>query len=364
MTAADPAAAADSQRLLDQIRRGAQAVSRNLRYMEVCGTHTMAIHRAGLPGLLPKNIRLLSGPGCPVCVTPMGYLDAALELARRPGTTLTTFGDMMRVPGASGSLDLERASGADVRIVYSPIEAVRLAGQSPRRNVVFLAVGFETTAPGTALALAEAERKGIRNFFALCAHKIIPPALAALLADKEAALDGLILPGHVSAILGLEPYRFIAAEYGRAGVITGFEPEDVLQALLMLLRQAVAGEAKVENQYPRVVRPEGNPAARALLERYFERCDAEWRGLGTIPASGLQLRPEFASRDAATALGVEIGRGVEPAGCLCGEVLRGRIEPEACPLFAEQCTPMTPVGACMVSSEGTCAAHYKYSRRV
>jgi hydrogenase expression/formation protein HypD len=360
MNRADPAA--DSGRLLEEIRRAAEKVGRPVRFMEVCGTHTMAIHRAGLPGLLPPNVRLLSGPGCPVCVTPMGYLDAALELAKRPEITLATFGDMMRVPGSGGSLDQAHARGADVRVVYSAAEAVRFAEQRPDRTVVFLAVGFETTAPGAALALAEVKRKGTPNFHLLCAHKIIPPALAALLADKQAALDGLILPGHVSAILGIEPYRFIAEEFGRAGVITGFEPEDVLQSILMLLHQAADGEAKVENQYTRVVRPEGNPAARALLERTFERCDTEWRGVGVIPASGLRLRPEFAARDAESALGVKVGRGVEPTGCLCGEVLRGRIEPPQCPLFAKRCTPMTPVGACMVSSEGTCAAHYKYSR--
>jgi len=360
MKSGEPAAPEEGRRLLSEIHRLVERLGRTVRYMEVCGTHTMAIYRAGLPGLLPPNLRLLSGPGCPVCVTPMGYLDAALELARRPQVTLATFGDMVRVPGSGTSLERERAQGADVRIVYSSLDAVNLAEAMPDRNVVFLAVGFETTAPGTALAIAEAERRGLTNFLILSAHKVVPPALSALLADEKTALDGFILPGHVSAILGLEAYRFIAEKHRRACVVTGFEPEDILQALLMLLMQTAANTPGVENQYARVVRPEGNPAARQLLEKYFEVCDTEWRGLGTLPASGLRLRRQYAAWDATAVLGARIGTAAEPPGCLCGEVLRGRVEPEQCPLFGVRCAPLTPVGACMVSSEGTCAAHFKY----
>jgi len=349
-----------AKRLLGRITTAADRIDRTVRLMEVCGTHTMAIYRSGLPSLLPENVRLLSGPGCPVCVTPMGYMDAAIDLARRPDVTVATFGDMVRVPGSESSLEREKASGADVRVVYSPLDAVRIACAEPGRTVVFLAVGFETTAPTTAVTLDESRRLGATNFFALCAHKVIPPALRVLLSDASAALDGLILPGHVSVILGARPYEFIAREFGRAAVITGFEPADVLQAILMLLEQIARGEPRIEIQYSRVVKPEGNPAARAQIEQRLALCDTEWRGLGRLPASGLKLRPEFEDRDAVAALGVRVPEGREPPGCRCGEVLRGAIAPEECALFAKRCTPRTPVGACMVSSEGTCAAHYKY----
>ena len=330
--------------------------------MEVCGTHTMAIFRGGLPSLLPANVRLLSGPGCPVCVTPMGYVDAAVALARRPDVTVATFGDMVRVPGSQTSLERERAAGADVRVVYSPTDALRLAEEQRDRKVVFLGVGFETTAPATAVTVGEAQRREVGNFFMLSAHKLVPPALRALLADETAALDGLILPGHVSVVLGTRPYEFIAQDFGRPGVVTGFEPTDVLQAIGMLLEQIVRNEPQIENQYARVVRPEGNPAALERVREFLEPCDTEWRGLGQLPESGLRLRAEFRRHDAEAALGVEIPEGKEPAGCRCGDVLRGMIEPEACGLFAKRCTPMTPVGACMVSSEGSCAAHFKYRR--
>ena len=349
-------------RVLAQIRAVAERIKRPVRLMEVCGTHTMAIFRAGLPGLLPPNVRLLSGPGCPVCVTPMGYLDAAIRLAHRPDVTVVTFGDMMRVPGSESSLERERAAGADVRVVYSPMDALHLAESNGDRKVVFLAVGFETTAPATAVTLGDAARRGVSNFYMLPAHKLIPPALRVLLADESAALDGFILPGHVSVVLGLRPYEFIAREFGRAGVIAGFETTDVLQCVVMLLMSIAEGEPRVENQYARVVPVEGNPAALRQIERHFEPCDAEWRGLGKIPVSGLKMREKFSEHDATAALGVEVLPGREPPGCHCGEVLRGLMEPEECGLFAKRCTPATPVGACMVSSEGTCAAHFKYRR--
>ena len=348
-----------ARRLIAEIYAIASAIGRPVRLMEVCGTHTMAIFRAGLPALLPVNVRLLSGPGCPVCVTPMGYMDAAIQLARRRDLTVATFGDMIKVPGSESSLERERAAGADVRVVYSPLDALRLAEQNPGRAVVFLGVGFETTAPATAVTLSEAARLGIENFFVLCAHKVVPPALRALLADESAALDGFILPGHVSAVLGAQPYGFIAEEFRRAAVITGFEPSDVLQSILMLLQQIASRQPKIEIQYSRVVKPEGNPAAQRAIAEHFTICDTEWRGLGSLPASGLAVRKEYQDHDAA-ALGVTVQHGKEPQGCHCGEVLRGLLEPEACPLFARRCTPATPVGACMVSSEGTCAAHFKY----
>ena len=351
------------KKLLVRIRSVADRIKRPVRLMEVCGTHTMTIFRAGLPALLPSNVRLLSGPGCPVCVTPMGYLDAAILLSQRPDVTLATFGDMVRVPGSESSLERERARGADVRVVYSPMDALHMAREDAGRKVVFLAVGFETTAPATAVTVGAAVAERTDNFLILSAHKLVPPALRVLLADEGAALDGLILPGHVSAILGLAPYRFIAEAFGRAGAIAGFEPADVLQAILMLLTSIADERPRVENKYTRVVPAEGNAAALRQVERYFETGDAEWRGLGQIPASGLRLREEFGRHDAAAVLGVTVLSGREPAGCRCGDVLRGLVEPEECGLFGKRCKPATPVGACMVSSEGTCAAHYTYGGR-
>ena len=346
--------------LLNRIRGLAREIGRTVRLMEVCGTHTMTIHRAGLPGLLPENVRLLSGPGCPVCVTPMGYVDAAVALAQRSDTIVTTFGDMMRVPGSAMSLEQARAQGAGVQMVYSPSDALTLARQRPQQTVVFLAVGFETTAPATAVTLDEAQRTGVKNFHVLAAHKVVPPALRVLLDDPETAIDGFILPGHVSVVLGLAPYEFIARDFSRSGVVTGFEPNDVLQSIAMLLGHIASEKAVIENQYGRVVRPEGNRAALTRMEKAFDLCDAEWRGLGSLPASGLKLKSAYGAHDAETTLGVVIAKGKEPAGCRCGEVLRGIAAPEQCGLFATRCTPMTPVGACMVSSEGTCAAHFKY----
>jgi hydrogenase expression/formation protein HypD len=348
------------RRLAAEIRDASAAIGRPVRLMEVCGTHTMAIFRAGLRSLIPENVRLLSGPGCPVCVTPMGYVDAAVELSRRSDVTVATFGDMVRVPGSESSLERERGRGADVRIVYSPLDALRMAQERPDRKVVFLGVGFETTAPAAAITLFEARRRGVGNFLLFSAHKVVPPALRALLASEAAALDGFILPGHVSVVLGAAPYEFIPKEYRRAAVITGFEPLDILQAILMLLRQVAAGHPKVEIQYSRVVRPEGNLAARRAMAECFAPCDTEWRGLGVLPHSGLKVREEFEEHDAVRQLGVKVLEGREPAGCRCGEVLRGLIEPEECPLFATRCTTAAPVGACMVSSEGTCAAHFNF----
>ena len=328
--------------------------------MEVCGTHTMAIYQHGIRSLLPPQIRLISGPGCPVCVTPVGFVDHAVALARRPQTVIATFGDMVRVPGSSSNLQHEQATGARIQIVYSPLDAVAFAEKNPELEVVFLGVGFETTTPTIAGAVVTAERKGLKNFSVLCSHKTMPGPMATLAGDPELQVDGYLCPAHVSAIIGADAYKPLVDAYNVPCVVTGFEPLDVLQGVHMLARQIIAGEAKVETQYSRVVRPQGNPKALALLHQVFEPCDARWRGIGDIPDSGLQLRPAYAAFDAAIKLSVEVEPAREHAGCLCGEILKGKVGPRDCPLFRTVCTPEEPVGACMVSSEGTCAAEYKY----
>jgi hydrogenase expression/formation protein HypD len=338
---------------------GRQAV-RPVSIMEVCGTHTVAIFRHGLRELLPNTIRLISGPGCPVCVTPTTEIDRAIGLARNPEVTLATFGDMLRVPGSVGSLQVARAGGCDVRIVYSARDALQLALASPGRAVIFLAVGFETTSPTVAATVREARQRGVENFFVLSAHKLIPPAMRALLEAGEAKIDGFLCPGHVSVIIGSAPYEFIPQEYGVPCVIAGFEPLDILQGVAMLVAQQEAGRPAVEIQYRRGVRPEGNQAARECVGEVFEVCETEWRGLGTIPASGLRLRPEFEQHEAARAFPVRVSEAGEPPGCRCGDVLRGVLTPDRCPLFERVCRPEQPVGPCMVSSEGTCAAWHQY----
>jgi len=329
-------------------------------FMEVCGTHTMAVRRNGLPSLFPETVRLISGPGCPVCVTPVGYVDHALALAEQPDVTITTFGDLIRVPGSFSSLERARAQGASVEVVYSPLDALALARRRPDRQVVFLGVGFETTAPTAAAAIRQAAKEGLENFSVLGAHKVIPPAMELLASAPDLALDGFLCPGHVSTIIGTEAYRPIAEDFGLPCVVAGFEPLDVMQGLVMLTAQVRSGRSDVENQYRSVVRPEGNPRAMAVIEELFEPEDTTWRGLGTIPASGLKIREEFAHYDAARRFQVDLPQPVEPKGCLCGEILKGTRQPADCPLFGSRCTPRNPVGACMVSSEGTCAAHYRY----
>lgn len=353
----DPRAAAD---LVAVIKR---AVGKEpVRLMEVCGTHTVAIFRSGIRQLLAGAIELVSGPGCPVCVTAQRDIDFAIGLAGEPGVTLATYGDMLKVPGTRGSLQQARAEGADVRIVYSALDAVRLAADHPDRRVVFLGVGFETTAPAAAMAVEAAQRRGLRNFFVYSVHKVVPPALRALLDSGEVALDGLILPGHVSVVIGLEPYRFVADEYGLPAVVTGFEPLDILAGIRTLVTMRRCGTPAVASEYRRAVRPEGNLAAQAAMARVFAPADASWRGLGPIPGSGLQLSEAFAGFDAAREFAVDVSFSREPTGCLCGEVLCGRATPLDCKLFAAACTPARPVGPCMVSYEGTCAAYYAYGR--
>ena len=345
---------------LAEIKRIVAGHDDTMTLMEVCGTHTMAIYQHGIRALLPEQIRLISGPGCPVCVTPVGYVDRAVALARRPDTVMTTFGDMIRVPGSSSSLIREQATGADVRIVYSPLDAVSIAEKNPEKEIVFLGVGFETTTPTIAGAVLTAEQKGLKNFSVLTSHKTMPAPMEALIADPELQVDGYICPAHVSAIIGSEAYRPLVEQYRVPAVITGFEPLDVLQGVAMLARQIVAGRAEVETQYRRVVKPEGNVKAREILYRVFQPCDARWRGIGDISGSGLELRPEYAKFNAALKLPVAVEEPREHAGCLCGDILKGKVRPTDCKLFRTVCTPEDPVGACMVSSEGTCAAEYKY----
>ena len=338
-----------------------KGITKPLVFMEVCGTHTMAIYQYGLRTLLPSEVKLISGPGCPVCVTPNGYLDRAIALSRLPDLIITTFGDMLRVPGSSSSLMLERAKGADIRIVYSPLDAVQIAAGNPGKRVVFLGVGFETTAPTIAGSILTAKAQGVDNYFVLASHKTMPQPMAILSADPDLRVDGYICPAHVSAIIGANAYRSLCEEYRVPCVVTGFEPTDVMQGVEMLVRQALSGESRVEIQYSRVVRWEGNAKARAILAEVFTPYDAPWRGIGVLPGSGLRIADPYRAFDAELAIPVAVEELKEHAGCLCGEILKGKVSPTDCPLFGSSCTPESPVGACMVSSEGTCAAAYKYA---
>ena len=347
---------------LQEIRELAAQIGRPVHIMEVCGTHTMAIFRTGLRSLLPENVRLLSGPGCPVCVTHDQFLEHALAIAAAPHTLVATFGDMLRVPSRSGSLEAARARGAKVQVVYSPLDALKSARLYPELRVVFLGIGFETTAPTTAGALLEAARDGIKNFSVLSGHKTMPAALRALLASGEVRIDGFLMPGHVSVITGTHIYEFVAREYGKPCVITGFEADDLLAGIAQTLRLIAAKRAVVDNQYPRAVTADGNRQAKALLDKVFEPCDAIWRGLGRIPGSGLKLRAAFVDFDAERIFPAPSAPAPETSrGCRCGEVLRGVIAPPQCPLFRNACTPWSPQGACMVSGEGTCAAYFRFS---
>lgn len=352
-----------SRRLIDAIDRKLRSLELpQVKIMEVCGTHTVSIFRSGLRSLLPDRLALLSGPGCPVCVTPTRYIDHAIELGRRSDITVATFGDMVKVPGSESSLEKERGKGIDVRIVYSVSDALRIA-QSIRPGIlVFLGVGFETTAPTIASAIIEARERDIANFCVLSAHKLIPPAMCALL-DEDVGIDAFLCPGHVSVVTGAKAYQEVSDRYRKPCVVSGFEPLDVLQSALMIISQIAQGVSRTEIQYTRVVTWEGNETAQKLMDEVFEPCDVQWRGLGTIPRSGLRIRREFAGFDAAQRFEVDLPETKEPPGCLCGDVLRGVSTPRECRLFAKACTPENPVGPCMVSSEGTCSAYFKYGRQ-
>lgn len=334
----------------------------NLHVMEVCGTHTMAIAAHGLRTLLPQGLELISGPGCPVCVSDSAYVDQAVLLSQLPiRAIVATYGDMVRVPGSTGSLAQARSAGADVRVVMGASAALDLARANPCRQVVFLGVGFETTAPGTALALQQARREGIGNFSVLTAHKTIIPAMEALLADLDNSIDAFLCPGHVSVIIGSDAYKPLVERFGRPCVVAGFEPGQILMGLVEILTQLRDHRPRASSVYG-VVRPEGNPTARAVLEEVFQPAEAVWRSLGSIPGSGLELRPAWQDFNAAQRFGLPKPRSFDPPGCRCGEVIRGRRRPAECSLFGKRCRPTQPVGPCMISSEGACAAAYRYER--
>lgn len=337
---------------IENLARG----KKNLRFMEVCGTHTVSIFRAGIRNILPENVELVSGPGCPVCVTCDEYIDAAIAYSKMDGVIIATFGDMLKVPGSAGTLAEEAAAGAEVRVIYSPLDCIKIALENPTRRVIFLAVGFETTAPTAAATVLAAKAQGVRNLLFLSAQKLVPPALKMLLADSAVKVDGFLLPGHVAVVTGADAFRFLEVP----AVVAGFEPEEILLALVNLLRQVDAGRAEVANEYKSVVKAEGNLAAKKILAQVYEEVDAKWRGLGVIPKSGLRMRAEFAEFDAEKVLPLEIKKAARRTACRCGEVLRGVISPTECPLFGKACQPLHAVGPCMISVEGVCAAWYKY----
>ena len=346
-----------AQKILRQIK---SISKKKINLMEVCGTHTLAIFRNGIRKMLPSNINLISGPGCPVCVTPISYIDEIIALSRGENFIITTFGDMIRVPGSTSTLEKEKTDGADIRIVYSTLDTLKIAQDNSSKEVVFMGVGFETTSPTIASAVLKAQKEKIENFSVLSVAKIIPPAMKALLGGEELNIDGFICPGHVSAIIGSKPYNFITAQHKVPCVICGFEPLDILQSIYMLVKQIEDGRAEVEIQYERVVKPEGNKIALDKINEVFKVVDSDWRGIGNIPLSGLEIKDKYRQFNARKFV-VETEETKEPKGCRCGEVLRGVITPPECPLFGEICTPENPQGACMVSTEGTCAAYYKYN---
>lgn len=346
--------------LLAGIKKNIESLGCTVRYMEVCGTHTVSIFRAGLRQILPESVELVSGPGCPVCVTPDIYMDTAIAYAKQEDVIITTFGDMLKVPGSKSSLSEAMAEGADIRVVYSPLDSLPIAKENPDKKVIFLAVGFETTAPTAAAVVIAAKEQGIENFYVLSAQKLVPPAMRSLLADPEMRIDGFLLPGHVAVVTGTDDFAFLANEYKLPGVVAGFEPLEILRAVYRLTQMTVSGEAKVLNEYGKVVRAEGNPAARKILDMVYEPADSEWRGLGMIPASGLQVKKEWREYDISFVRPLDIPRVEKNTACRCGEVLSGKVTPHDCPLFGKACVPEHSIGPCMVSVEGVCAAWYKY----
>ena len=346
-----------AQRALQEIKNISK---KRVNLMEVCGTHTVNIFRNGIKKMLPTNINLISGPGCPVCVTPIRYIDEIIALSRESDFIITTFGDMIKVPGSTSTLEKEKANGSDIRVVYSTLDALEVARNNPSKKIVFMGVGFETTSPTIASAVLKAQKDEINNFAVLSVAKIISPAMKALLDGKEVNIDGFICPGHVSAIIGSKPYNFITTQYKVPCVICGFEPLDILQSIYMLVKQIEDGRAEVEIQYERVVKPEGNKIALDKIKEVFKEVNSDWRGIGNIPLSGLEVKDKYGKFNARK-FEVEIEETKESRGCRCGEVLRGVIIPPDCPLFRKVCIPENPQGACMVSTEGTCAAYYKYN---
>lgn len=333
---------------------------KTISLMEVCGTHTVSIARSGIKSLLPKNVKLLSGPGCPVCVTANCDIDKIIAISKLPDVIIATFGDMVRVPGSKSSLDEERGKGADVRVCYSPLDALDLAQSLPTKQIIFVGVGFETTTPIIAATIKRAKDLNIQNFSVLCAHKNMGPALSLIASDKDLKIDGFILPGHVSTITGEDTFKFLAEKFHIPGVITGFEPVDILQGIAMLLQQIGNCEAKIEIAYERCVKEHGNVVAQNMIDDIFETCDSTWRGLGNIKNSGYRIRDNYSEYDASKKFDLNIESPVENSACKCGEVLKGKIYPNQCPLFRKVCTPENPIGPCMVSSEGSCAAYYRY----
>lgn len=346
-----------ARHLLERIHTFTEKVT----IMEVCGTHTMALFKTGIRFGLPSTVTLVSGPGCPVCVTPLEIVQNAIELACRENTVFFCFGDMMKVPGVSGTLELARAqSNANVKIMYSPLDALEYAREEPHKDIILFGVGFETTIPLFASILLRAQKDKIKNLYLLCAFKLIPPALQALLSDGDCPIDGFLLPGHVSSIIGEDAYRFMVETYQASGVITGFESVDILEGIYLLLDIVSKKEAAIQNQYARFVTKEGNRTAHDIMYTVFSKCNARWRGIGELPMSGLQLKSDFAQFDAQNLIDFKITSVPEPSGCCCGDVIKGKIKPLACPLFKVVCAPHHAIGPCMVSSEGTCAAYYKY----
>ncbi len=346
-----------AQRTLQEIKNISK---KKVNLMEVCGTHTVNIFRNGIKKMLPTSINLISGPGCPVCVTSLRYIDEIIALSRESDFIITTFGDMIKVPGSTSTLEKEKANGSDIRVMYSTLDALEVARNNPSKKIVFMGVGFETTSPTIASAVLKAQKDEINNFTVLSVAKIIPPAMKALLEGKEVNIDGFICPGHVSAIIGSRPYNFITTQYKVPCVICGFEPLDILQSIYMLVKQIEDDRAEIEIQYERVVKPEGNKIALDKIKEVFKVIDSDWRGIGNIPLSGLEIKDKYEKFNARK-FEVEIEETKESRGCRCGEVLRGVVTPPECPLFRKACTPENPQGACMVSTEGTCAAYYKYN---
>jgi hydrogenase expression/formation protein HypD len=353
----------DGERAQQLAREIHRVTTRPWNIMEVCGGQTHAIVKFGIDELLPKQITLIHGPGCPVCVTPLEMIDKALDIAARPNVIFTSFGDMLRVPGSTTDLLSVKATGGDVRIVYSPLDAVKIAEQNPAKEVVFFGVGFETTAPATAMAVYQAAQKGLKNFSMLISHVLVPPAMEALLSSPNCKVQGFLAAGHVCTVMGYEEYPPIAAKYRVPIVVTGFEPLDILQGVLMVVQQLESGRAEVENQYTRAVRREGNRPAQELIRKVFKVVPRKWRGVGEIPQSGLGLNDAYAAFDAEKKFGLADHHVEEPAECLSGLVLQGQIKPHECPAFGTRCTPEHPLGATMVSGEGACAAYYRYRRQ-